>query len=286
MARRKVIWHIGPADPGTEFLAAALQATRPAFADHGIAVPSGPWQEIEGQIYRHKGISLLSTPAVSRADRAKVSTRLAGLRDVELHLVLLVRDLPTQVYAGWQAGLQHGSTTSLKKYAGRILDPERSHWQAEEFWHGADLDRVLPLWTRGMHPERVHVIASPADPDGIWDRLTDILGIDGLRRPDGFVPAPLAADLDPERVLDITSSWAKQIADKGFDMQGSLVAAAAAAPGAPDRGEQLDAVAELLTATTTELERLRAEVGRLREDNERLDRKRRKYKQRVAELTR
>jgi hypothetical protein len=285
MARRRVIWHIGPADPGTDFLASALQAARPALAEHGIAVPSGPWHEIENQIWKHKGTSLLSTPGISRADRAKVSLRLNGLRDLEVHLVVLVRDLPTQVYAGWQAGLQHGSTTSLKKYAARVLDPERGHWQAEEFWHGHDLGRILPLWTRAMHADRVHVVTAPADADGIWERLLDVAGVPAITRPDGFVPVSLSADLAPERVLDITTEWAKLIADKGFDMRGSLITAAAAAPAAADRGEQLEAVAELLTATTAEVERLRAEVGRLREENARLDRKRRKHKQRVAELS-
>lgn len=285
MTRRTVIWHIGPADPGTDFLAAALQAASPALADRGVAVPAGAWHEIENQIWAHKGLSLLSTPGISRADQAKVALRLNGLRDLEVHLVLLVRDLPTQVFAGWQAGLQQGSTTSLKKYASRVLDPERSHWQAEEFWAGRDLERILPLWTRAFHADRVHVVAAPADADGLWNALLRTAGLDGIDRPDTFVPPALSAELDPERVLDVTTSWAKLIADRGFDQVGSLVTAAASAPAAADRGRQFEAVAELLGAATAEVERLTAEVGRLRSENERLDRKRRKHKRRLAELS-
>jgi len=140
MARRTVIWHIGPDDPGTEFLADALEQQHDELAALGVGVPevrSAPWHEIEDRIWKHKGVTLLSTPHLARADREAVALRLAGLRDIELHLVVLVRDLPSQVYAGWQAGLQHGSTTSLKKYAARVLDPGRGHWQAEEFWAAA-----------------------------------------------------------------------------------------------------------------------------------------------------
>ncbi|MGO4257652.1 hypothetical protein [Marmoricola sp. RAF53] len=284
MARRKVIWHIGPADPGTEFLATALQAARPELAEHGVAVPSGAWHEIEDQIWAHKGVSLLSTPGIARADQAKVALRLAGLRDLEVHLVLLVRDLPTQVYSAWQAGLQQGSTTSLTRYADRLLDPVRSHWQAEEFWVGHDLDRILPLWTRAFHADRVHVVAAPRDADGLWSALTSFAGVTDVARPEGYVPPALAADLDAERVLDITTRWAKLVADRGFDAHGSLITASAEAV-VPSGAEQWEALAELLAATTGEVERLRAEVARLRAENADLDRKRRKHKRRLAELT-
>lgn len=285
MSRRRVIWHIGPADPGTEFLATALKAARPELAEHGVAVPSGAWHEVENQIWKHKGTSLLSTPGVSRADQAKIALRLNGLRDLEVHLVLLVRDLPTQVYAGWQSGLQHGSSTTLANYAARVLDPERTHWQAEEFWVGRDLDRILPLWTRAIHADRVHVVAAPRDTDGIWHALTEVAGVRDVARPEGYVPPALGADLDPERVLDLTTSWAKLVADHGFEMTGSLITASAEARSAPDRAVQWEALTELLTATTAEVERLSGEVARLRAENTELDRKRRKHKRKVAELT-
>jgi len=285
MARRTVIWHIGPDDPGTAFLADALAAQRDELASLGIAVPSGRWHEIEDQIWKHKGLSLLSTPAAARADHEKVALRLAGLRDLEVHLVLLVRDLPTQVHAAWQAGLQHGSTTSLTKYAARVLDPARSHWQAEEFWAGRDLAVFLPRWTRVIHPERVHVVATLAGPDDVWEAFLQQAGIGDLPRPDGLVPPSLRADLDPERVLDLTTAWSKLVADRGFDLHGSLITASLAPAAVASREDQFEAVAELLTATTAEVERLTAEVATLRRENARLDQKRRKHKRRLEELT-
>lgn len=289
MSRRTVIWHIGPEDPGTTFLAEALRQQRDELAALDIAVPHSvageAWHEIEDRIWKHKGLSLLSTPDMARADKEAVALRLAGLRDIELHLVVLVRDLPTQVYAGWQAGLQRGSTTSLTKYAARVLDPERSHWQAEEFWAGRDLNAFLPRWTRAIHADRVHVVAAPADADGIWEAFLRQAGIGDLARPDGLVPPVLSAELNPERVLDITTSWSKLVADRGFDLHGSLISSSLGRSPVASREEQFEAVADLLTATTGEIDRLTAEIAQLRTENARLDRKRRKHKRRVAELT-
>lgn len=283
MARRRVIWHIGPDDPGTAFLAEALHQRRHELAELDVAVPQGKWHEVERQIWDHKGLSVLSTPGAARADQEKVALWLTGLRDLEVHLVLLVRDLPTQVHAGWQAGVQHGSTTSLTRYAERVLDPERSHWQAEEFWAGRDLTAVLPRWTRAFHADRVHVAATSAGPDAVWSALLDQAGLGDLPRPDGLVPPALAAQLDPTRLLDITTGWAKLVADRGFDLHGSLVSSGLGTPAA-DRADRLDALAELLTATTAEVERLSGEVAALRRENARLDRKRRKHKRRLAAL--
>ena len=289
MARRQVIWHIGPDDPGVGFLAEALEQQREELAALDIGVPqesaTSPWHEIEDAIWHHKGLSLLSTPDAARLDKEAVALRLAGLRDVELHLVVLARDLPTQVYAGWQDALQHGSTTSLEKYAARVLDPERSHWQAEEFWAGRDLAAFLPRWTRAIHADRVHVVAAPEHADGIWDAFLAQAGVGGLTRPAGMAVPTLSAELDAGRVLDITTTWAKLVAERGFDLHGSLIAAGLDAGRVAGRAEQREALAELLTATTAEIERLTGEVASLRRDNARLDRKRRKHKKRVAELS-
>lgn len=284
MARRTLLWHIGPGDPGTTFLAPALHAARDELADRDIAVPRGRWHDVGAAVWKHKGLSVLSTPDVARAGKDKVDLRLTGFRDVEVHLVLLVRDLPTQVYAAWQDGLRHGSTTPLGKYAARVLDPERRHWQGEEFWAGRDVEALLRRWTKAIHPERVHVVAAPSDPAGLWRAFWDVAGQEPPALAPVTTPPALTAEIDVERALDVTTRWAKLVADRGFDMRGSLVAATAGAAPAADRNDQLEALAELLTRATADVERLSAEVEGLRAENERLDRKRRKHKRRVKEL--
>lgn len=282
MARRKLIWHVGPADPGTAFVADALRERSDDLAALGVSLPQGTWPEIEEQVWAHKGVSLLSTPGISRAKKEQVELRLAGLRDVELHLVFLVRDLPTQVYAGWQAGIQQGSTTGLDTYAARVLEADRSHWQAEEFWTGRDLGALLTRWARASVPDRVHVVAG-SDEGSLWQDFLDIAGLPEVPCVTARIAPPFLAALDGDRLLEVTEGWTKQIADAGYDLRGSLTEVPARGV-VPTRGQQFDTLVELLADTTAEVAALRRQVVDLRRENDRLDRKRRKHKRRAKEL--
>lgn len=282
MARRRLIWHVGPTDPGTTFLADTLQEHREDLAELGVAVPAGSWQEIEEQVWAHKGTSLLSTPGIARARKEQVELRLAGLRDVELHLVFLVRDLPTQVYAGWQAGIQQGSTTGLDKYAQRVLDPSREHWQAEEFWTGRDLEVLLKRWTRASVADRVHVVGA-SDEATLRRAFLDIAGLPDLPGAAERIAPPFLTALDQDRLREITEGWAKLVADSGFELRGSLTQVPSAAV-VPSKGQQFDAIVELLAETTAEVTDLRRRVAELTRENTRLDRKRRKHKRRAKAL--
>lgn len=282
MARRKLIWHVGPADPGTAFLADALRERREDLDALGIALPEGTWPEIEEQVWAHKGVSVLSTPGISRARKEQVELRLTGLRDVEVHLVWLVRDLPTQVYAGWQEGIQQGSTTGLDRYAARVLDPERGHWQAEEFWTGRDLGVLLKRWTRASVPDRVHVVGA-SDEGALWKAFLDIAGAPEVPCVTARIAPPFLAALDRERLLEVTEAWTKQIADAGFDLRGSLTEVPAQGV-VPSKGQQFDALVEMLAESTAEVATLRRQVSELQRENDRLDRKRRKHKRRARAL--
>ncbi|MCW2779974.1 MAG: hypothetical protein JWR35_423 [Marmoricola sp.] len=308
MAKRKVFWHIGPADLGTAFLAEALEARTTDFADLGILVPGtaaemrdaglelrrahqdggrtradveGTWARIERRIWANKGITLLNTPDLSKAERAQIRLALDGIRGVELHPVLLVRDLPSQVQAGWQSELEKGQTISPTTYAERVLDPLRDHPHAVSFWAGHDLSGILDRWTRTLHAERVHVIAVPDQPDPIWDAFLRTAGIEGITRPDVPLPwsVPGRPALDADRVAEIAAGWTKRINDGGFDMQGSLTASTGTTyAGTTDH---LDALA----TAATEIARLKAQVAALQAENQHLDRKRRKHKRRLQTFT-
>lgn len=346
MARRKVYWHIGPDDLGTDFVARALDGRRDELAAAGVLVPgaTGTWElvgaelrrdhavhgltraEVEGQlaglvrrIWRHKGTSVLSTPALASATREQVALALDGLRGAELHVVLVVRDLTSQVYAGAQAALETGATTRPSTYAARVLDPAGVHPQAVAYRAGHDLPDVAHRWTRAVLPEHVHVIAG-SDRALIWHELMDLVGA-GVDLPDvgsdQLGPAQLDALREVVVALDdqldargrrtalrdglsrdllpagagrfdaletgsTVADWTDHVIRKGFDMRGTITEDTTAAPTEPVTTEESLTLA--LADALVELARLRQAGEELAEENARLDRKRRKHKRRLREL--
>jgi hypothetical protein len=106
MARRRIFWHIGPDDLGTGYLAHALDVRRAELAEAGVLVPGTPaaWElataelrqnhqqlgyrrrEVTGQCaalarlgWRHRGVTVLSTPGLAGATADQVSFALDGL---------------------------------------------------------------------------------------------------------------------------------------------------------------------------------------------------------------
>jgi hypothetical protein len=347
MARRTIYWHIGPDDLGTAFVGEALDARREELAEAGVLVAGTPhaWelataelrrnhqdlgydrQEVEGQnatlvrrLWKHKGTTILSTPGLASATRDQVMLALDGVRGAEIHLVLVVRDLTSQVHAACQAALEQGATSRPEKYAARVLDPESDQPQALAFRAGHDLPDVLRRWTRTVFPEHVHVIGA-TDPAEIWSSLLDLVGAPALYLPDGLETGQLGAaqltvlrdvalalderldararrtalrdslarDLLPHgtggpavEAGDLMQEWTDHVTTKGFDMHGTLrdQDATTETDGPTAEESATAALAEALI----ELGRLQQENADLVEENLRLDRKRRKHKKRAETL--
>ena len=347
MARRRIFWHIGPDDLGTGYLAHALDVRRAELADAGILVPGTPaaWElataelrqshqqlgyrrrEVTGQCaalarlgWRHRGTSVLSTPALAGASPDQVSLALDGMRGAEIHLVLVVRDLTSQVYAAAQAALEQGATTRPERYAERVL-AEPDHPQAQAFRAGHDLSDILRRWTRTVLPEHVHVIAEN-DPAQVWARLMALVGADVAFTPDALPAAAhtgrlaalrdVALGLDdrldargrrtalrdwlsrdlltgsataaypPVPGADLVAGWAEHATRKGFDVHGELRVSEGAATQQSATDEDVTVAA--LADAVVEVARLQAEVADLQADNARLDRKRRKHKRRLEQV--
>jgi len=347
MARRRIFWHIGPDDLGTGYLAHALDVRRAQLADSGVLVPGTPaaWElataelrqshqqlgyrrrEVTGQCaalarlgWRHRGATVLSTPGLAGATADQVSLALDGLRGAEVHLVLVVRDLTSQVYAAAQAALEHGATTLPARYAGRVLT-EPDHPQAQAFRAGHDVVDILRRWTRTVLPGQVHVIAE-TEPGLVWARLMTLVGADA-----DFVPValPAAAHADrlaalrevalglddrldahgrrtalrdwlgrdvltgttatsypPVRGEEWVAAWAEYVTRKGFDMHGEFRVSDSGGDALRGAGEGTATTA--LADAVVEVARLQAEVAHLQAENTRLDRKRRKHKSRLRQL--
>ncbi len=346
MARRKLIWHLGLADPARAVIGTNLEAHRDPLATSGVQVVAtdeetrlathdllrshrqggllraeveGRWARACDRVWRHKGISVISTPDLCAADKDQIRLALDPLIGVEVHLVVNADSFSQQLYGGWLAELRAGHSTGWQKYVDRVLAPTPAHRQADQFWAGHDLPAMLSRWGWTFHADRLHVIAS-RDLGEQWRQFLDIVGVasDGLepvapsyadpagvavlRRVNRQLEQPLghattallmAGDHEGEAMpIAPTSSlaplverWTTALNGAGYDVRGDLATLLdhgeeAPLPGSKDQlGVAVDAIAEALVENA----QLRTALAALESDRARLDRKRRKLKRRLKQ---
>ncbi|CUR54823.1 conserved hypothetical protein [metagenome] len=211
MTRRKVFLHIGLPGTGAGFVEQALLSHAAALADAGVDVAAasteemlrvaieirrdhkdwgyqrseveGTWAEVCRRIYKLKGTVVISQELLAGASHDQVSLFLDGLAGREIHVIVTVRDPGTQVAAGWQESVKSGDSVTFGRFHERIMDPDRGHAQARQFWNAQELVDVLGRWS-SVKAERVHLVAVPqvVDPrPAIWASLARIVGFDADR---------------------------------------------------------------------------------------------------------
>lgn len=368
MTRRKVFVHIGLPATGAAFMEQALLTHAEGLAAVGVdlaatsteemlraaieirrdhkewgyqrAEVEGTWADVCRRIFKAKGTVVVSHELLAAADRDQIALFLDGLAGREVHLVLTVRDPGTQVAAGWQESIKSGDSGTLRRFHERIMDPDRSHAQAQRFWNAQDLAEVLERWGR-VKAQRIHVIAVPpvSDPRAaVWAALGDIVGFDAARfspevaracqptlgttevavlrgvneaidgRIDGQLRRTVVKRYFADRVLGDTATgaaptppelyddlltraetWHKIIANAGYDVHGQLdhllprrPTKSALSPDDVPAGERLRATTDALAHVLVEVARLREHNEQLEIRNAKLDRKRKKLKQKLA----
>ncbi len=222
MSKRKLIWHLGVAHAARPVVPANLAAHRESLEAAGAQVAAtadearlvthellrthktaglsrreveGRWARVCDRVWRHKGVSLLSTPDLCVADKDQIRLALDPLIGIEVHLVVTAESFSQQLYGGWLAELRSGGATGWEKYAARVLAQPPGHQppeleQAERFWAGHDLEALLSRWGWTFRAERLHVVASP-DVSEHWQQFLEIAGAAadgpdrraGVRRP-------------------------------------------------------------------------------------------------------
>jgi hypothetical protein len=358
MARRRLIWHIGLADAPRSVMGAGLEAHADSLLDLGVDVSAssegaglathellrthrqaglsrshveGRWARICDRVWQHRGISLLSTPDLCSADKDQIDLALDALKGIEVHLVLTLDSCSAQLYGGWLAELRTGRSTGWEKYVSRVVDsvvdsgPDSEtdsgpgHAQAERFWAGHDVPALLTRWGWTLHPERLHVLASP-DPVEQWCQLLDVVGVASeglaavvpayadparvavLRRLNRQLEEPLgpgtvelftapgaeaaAMPVAPtSALLPVLERWADELAQAGHDVRGDLASLAGREPetALPGARDQLDAALDVIAEGLAENSRLRRSVADLEADREHLRRKRRKLRRRLEQ---
>lgn len=310
MSRRKLIWHLGLAQPLRPVIGSGLEAHAEALAARGLQVVASPeqarhathellrthrtaglrrsavegtWARVCDRVWKHKGISLLSTPDLCVADKDQIRFALDPLIGVEVQLVFTVDSRPEQLYGGWLAELRAGRSTGWAKYVDRVQAEPRQHRQAEEFWAGHDLDQVLARWGWTVRSERLHVLADESM-TAQWSAFLELAGLEGAGL-EGVVPAyPDPAGVAVLRRVNRhlegpVAGTAHLLSPSGVESP------VAPGPGLrTDPQDQLDLAVDALADVLAENDRLRAEATVLRADRDRLKRKRRKLKRQVAEV--
>lgn len=212
---RRVYLHVGAPKTGTTYLQDRLALNRAELAGHDVHYPlglhashfraaldlidmpwggqrqdvHGEWDNLVGRVRRSTGTVVVSHEILAGAKTSQVKRAMADLADSEVHLVYSARDIARQIPAEWQEGIKHRRAKSFAGFLTQVQAENRSKpdmW----FWRAQGLPDVLSRWTRGLPPERVHVVTVPrpgAARDTLWHRYCTAFGIDPAWAPEESV---------------------------------------------------------------------------------------------------
>lgn len=197
--------HIGLPKAGSTFVQTTMWVNRATLRERGFLYPgqarmdhyrayqdvkhrpdevltgqAPAWRRLLRQMAGWDGDALLSHEFFSRLDAPRAKAAVAGLRDTEVQVVLLVRANHLQYPAAWQQALKMKYDLSFDDFMESALSrSEPGPWDA------LDVPRVVGTWLEAVPPERLTVITvpPPTAPRGLlWQRWRETVGIDD----DGF----------------------------------------------------------------------------------------------------
>lgn len=208
---KRILLHVGTPKTGTSYLQDVLFRNQRTLARQGILYPGdrfdahflaaldlmrlpwggletealGAWDRLAEQVRDWHGTAIISHEILATASRAQVARALASLGhpDVEIHVVLSVRDLVRQIPAEWQENIKHRRELSYARFLQQIRDPAREGRIATWFWGVQEIPDILNRWAQDLPPERIHLVTVPAPggpPDLLWGRFVDAFGLAGL----------------------------------------------------------------------------------------------------------
>ncbi len=225
MNRAVAYFHVGLMKTGTTYLQDRVLANRDSLAESGIhfagavwsrqvraaqdlmhldqddpriaALSVGAWDELVAEIRgRRDGATLVSMEFLSFAGRRALNRIAQDLADVDLHVIVTVRDVTSTIPAQWQTSVTSGSTHTWSDFQAGVQRSTSALWPVHavrgdtgvrEFRRTQDVSRVLRIWGRVVPPERLHVVTVPLDrsePDVLWRRFATALGVDPARAPE------------------------------------------------------------------------------------------------------
>lgn len=256
MAKRNLIWHIGPEDFSGVLLAQLLEAAGGDDHHHLTAVEAndadldlrrahkaagrsrkdveGAWSRLESKVWHDKGVWIVSTPSIHLAAADQRQLAMDGLRGVAVQVVLF-----------------------------------RTPDNAER------VEQIAARWLQPLHPERLHVIDTDGTVEAAWRGLFEVAGLPSR---------PLPATVDVLAPGTAAAGVLQQVIEQSEGRPDVAAAAAGLLSGGGGDDDELAAATRALAAAADELVHAEQRIRELLADNERLDRKRRKHKRRLRAL--
>lgn len=225
-ARPPVFVHIGEAKTGTTYLQNLLNDNRDALRAAGLFYPPcggsghvletfdlrgvtfkgspdpnipGSWKRMVAAIRDWGGPALISSELLAPAAPRHIRRLRASLDFADVHIVFTVRDFARQLPAAWQERIKNRGQETFAEWLA-LIHEERTHENhaGRHFWNLHDVPGILARWTEGAPPDRTHVVTVPpsgGDPDVLWTRVAQVLGIDPshCRQPERGVNSSLGA---------------------------------------------------------------------------------------------
>lgn len=224
--RPRVYLHVGAPKSGTSYLQNILWQNRETLRTDGVLYPGtsysaqfyaahdlqdwyfrehrnpavpGSWDRLidcvrEWSARGEAHAAVISHENFSPARPEHVDRAMRDLAFAEVHIVYTARDLARQIPAAWQEDLKNRHAMDFHEYVGKLHAPRgERHPLAAGFWGMQDAIDVLKRWSRGLPPERVHVVTVPrASASGrlFWRRFAGLIGVD----PDRYEPPGTGAN--------------------------------------------------------------------------------------------
>jgi hypothetical protein len=208
------VLHVGLPKSGTSFVQGVMRDNADALAEAGFVLPdySGQglflavlhltdrsatwgrseaegeraWQRIVAGTAKHPtgATTIISSETLCLATPAQISQIVADLGEVDIDVVVTVRDLARQVPAEYQEGVKHGRKMSYPAFLRITLAPDPPRQQARRqtrrrFWNAQDPVGVLDRWAEAVGPQRVHLVTTPppgASREELWQRFASAFG--------------------------------------------------------------------------------------------------------------
>jgi hypothetical protein len=209
--------HVGIAKTGTTYLQRILFAHRDQLKAAGLLYPGrrsgdqyvasvdlrkldtakfqhlrsdGMWDRIADEVHRFDGNAIISHETFARCSTAEIKRVIKSCGDVEVKVVLTVRDLGRQVPAVWQETLKNRANSSYPEFLEDVFVNVDSG-EHKFFWKPQDVRKVVARWGRQVGIENVTVVTVPppgAPRDELWKRFAAAIEL-----PDVKIKLPSAA---------------------------------------------------------------------------------------------